>query len=58
MNMHAILPLLAIWAGHTDPQNTTYYLRLTAEHFPDIQDKMDNTWDDIFNNIEVTDEIY
>lgn len=36
-NLALILPLLSAYLGHKDLRGTQYYLRLTAEIYPDIQ---------------------
>ena len=35
-----ILPLLSVYLGHRDLRGTQYYLRLTAEIYPDIQNAL------------------
>lgn len=39
-----ILPYLAAYMGHTDFRATQYYLRLTADLYPDILDKTERTF--------------
>ena len=58
INMHKVLPLLATWAGHETPKSTEYYLRLTVEMFPYINDKLDDMLKEILKNCEVPNEIY
>ena len=53
-----IIPIIATWAGHAKPESTEYYLRLTSEVYPYIKDKMNDTLDNIFDNLEIPDEIY
>ena len=38
-----LLPYLAAYMGHTDFRGTQYYLRLTADLYPDIVEKIEAT---------------
>lgn len=47
------LPLLMAYLGHSSLAATGYYLRLTAEAFPDLQDKIDNLYGDVIPDLKV-----
>ena len=57
-DMHVALPILSTWAGHTNIKSTEYYLRLTSEIFPYLKEKLSDTWETIFKDMEISDEIY
>ena len=56
LDMYVALPILATWAGHTKTSSTEYYLRLTSNIFPYLKSKLENTWKNIFDNLEFPDE--
>jgi integrase len=43
-NLYAYLPALQAYLGHVSLSDTAYYLRLTADLFPDITAKVENTF--------------
>jgi hypothetical protein len=43
-DLAAYLPILKTYLGHHSFSDTTEYLRLTAELFPDITKKMEDTF--------------
>ena len=49
----AALPLLMTYLGHSSLSATGYYLRLTAEAFPDLQDKINHLYGGIIPELEV-----
>ena len=53
MDMYTALPYLAAWAGHTMTESTEYYLRLTIEVYPYLQDKLKDTLDNVFAQMEI-----
>lgn len=40
VDLTVMLPILSKYVGHTGVASTQYYLKLTAEAFPDVLDKM------------------
>ena len=51
-----MLPILSKYVGHTGVASTQYYLKLTAEAFPDVLDKMNELTGLVFP--EVGGELY
>jgi hypothetical protein len=49
----AALPLLMIYLGHSSLSATGYYLKLTAEAFPDLRDRIDRLYGDIIPDLKV-----
>ncbi len=49
----AALPLLMLYLGHSSLAATGYYLKLTAEAFPDLQDRIDRLYGDIIPDLKV-----
>lgn len=49
----AALPLLMAYLGHSSLTATGYYLRLTAEAFPDLQDRINKLYADVIPDLEV-----
>lgn len=47
------LPLLMTYLGHSSLTATGYYLRLTAEAFPDLQDRINQLYGDIIPDLKV-----
>ena len=43
----ALLPVLQTYMGHSSPEDTAYYLRLTAESYPDINERVHQAFGDI-----------
>ena len=50
------LPLLMTYMGHTSLSSTGRYLKLTAEAFPDLVDKINQIYADIIPDMEVKTE--
>ena len=46
-NVDALLPVLQTYLGHSSIGDTAYYLRLTAESYPDITARVQQTLGDI-----------
>ena len=46
-NVGALLPVLQTYLGHSSIGDTAYYLRLTAESYPDITARMQQAFGDI-----------
>lgn len=46
------LPILQTYMGHDSFQDTAYYLRLTADVFPDITLKLENRYPDVIPELE------
>lgn len=49
----AALPLLMIYLGHSSLAATGYYLKLTAEAFPDLIEKINQLYGDIMPDLKV-----
>ena len=43
----AFLPVLQAYMGHASPDDTAYYLRLTAESYPDITARVQKALGDV-----------
>jgi hypothetical protein len=43
----ALLPVLQTYLGHSSIGDTAYYLRLTAESYPDINNRVKQAFGDI-----------
>jgi integrase len=54
----AYLPVLKTYMGHYSFGETAYYLRLTADIFPDISIKLEGCYPDIIPRLEGDDETY
>ena len=46
-NVGALLPVLQTYLGHSSIGDTAYYLRLTAESYPDINNRVKQAFGDI-----------
>ncbi len=46
-NVDALLPVLQTYLGHSSIGDTAYYLRLTAESYPEITARVQQTLGDI-----------
>ena len=46
-NVNALLPVLHTYLGHSSIGDTAYYLRLTAESYPDINDRVTQAFGEI-----------
>jgi len=46
-NVGALLPILQTYLGHSSIGDTAYYLRLTAEAYPDINNRVKQAFGDI-----------
>jgi site-specific recombinase XerD len=46
-NVGALLPVLQTYLGHSSIGDTAYYLRLTAESYPDINNRVHQVFGDI-----------
>ena len=56
VDLTVMLPILSKYVGHTGVASTQYYLKLTAEAFPDVLDKMNKLTGHVFP--EVGGELY
>lgn len=52
----AYLPILKTYMGHDSFEETAYYLRLTADIFPDISIKLEGCYPDIIPRLEGVDD--
>lgn len=50
-NVSALLPVLQTYMGHSSLRDTAYYLRLTAESFPDITARVQQATGDVVASI-------
>ena len=46
-NVGALLPVLQTYMGHSSLRDTAYYLRLTAESYPDITTRVERATGDV-----------
>lgn len=46
-----MLPVLSKYVGHTGIASTEYYLKLTAEAFPDVLERMDKLTGYVFPEV-------
>jgi len=53
MDLYASLPILSTYVGHASIHATQYYLRLTAEFFPDIMEQVNRQCGGIIPTMEV-----
>ena len=51
-DLSAYLPLLKIYLGHSHFRETAYYLRLTADLYPDITEKVERLFSDLIPQIK------
>lgn len=51
-DLAAYLPVLKTYMGHDSFEETAYYLRLTADIFPDISIKLEGCYSDIIPRLE------
>ncbi len=51
-DLNVCMPILQTYMGHTKFDATEYYLKLTADMYPDIRKKLDNTFGEIIPRIE------
>ncbi len=54
-DMYVALPILSTYLGHSTIMATEYYLRLTLELFPSIEEKMSKNADAVFGEIPYVD---
>lgn len=47
------LPKLRVYLGHDSFEKTVYYLRLTADVFPEITLKLENLYSDLIPKLEI-----
>ena len=58
-DLSVYLPVLKTYLGHDSFEETAYYLRMTADVFPDISIKLEGSYPDIIPRLEGdTDETY
>ena len=50
-DLNAVLPVLSKYLGHTSVSATGWYLRLTAEAYPDVIQAMEHFSADVFPNV-------
>ncbi len=53
MDLYASLPILSTYVGHASINETQHYLRLTAEFFPDILERVNRQCSGIIPSVEV-----
>jgi len=51
-NLSALFPLLCTYMGHDSFQDTAYYLRLTADVYPQITFKLESLYPDVIPKLE------
>lgn len=51
-DLNVCMPILQTYMGHSAFDATEYYLKLTADMYPDIRKKLENTFGDIIPKIE------
>ena len=51
MDLAAYLPVLKTYMGHDSFKETAYYLRLTADVFPDITLKLETLYPEIIPSV-------
>ena len=51
VDLTAMLPILSKYVGHTGIASTQYYLKLTAEAFPDVLEQMDELTGHVFPEV-------
>ena len=54
VNYRAALPILSVYMGHSKLSSTAKYLRLTAEAYPEITQKLESQYGNIIPELEVT----
>jgi integrase/recombinase XerD len=54
VDYRAALPILSVYMGHSTLSATTKYLRLTAEAYPEIAEKLENQYGNIIPELEVS----
>lgn len=52
-DLNAYLPVLKTYMGHFSFEDTAYYLRLTADVYPDISIRLEGSYPDIIPSVEV-----
>ena len=51
VDLMVMLPVLSKYVGHTGIASTQYYLKLTAEAFPDVLEKMEELTGHVFPEV-------
>lgn len=51
IDLMTVLPILSRYVGHTGVTSTQYYLKLTAEAFPDVKEKMESLTGKVFPEV-------
>ena len=51
-DLMVLIPMLRTYLGHQTFKSTSYYLRLTADVFPDIRLKLERNYKDIIPDME------
>jgi integrase len=51
-DLNAYLPILKTYMGHFSFEDTAYYLRLTADVYPDISIRLEGSYPDIIPSVE------
>jgi integrase/recombinase XerD len=50
-DMYVALPILSTYLGHATIMATERYLRMTMELFPEISEKMEKTFEKVFDGV-------
>ena len=50
-DLYTVLPILSEYMGHSSVSATQYYLRLTAEVFPDIMEMVEEKFGDVYPEV-------
>ena len=51
-DLMVLIPMMCAYLGHQTFTETAYYLRLTADVFPDIRLKLERNYEDIIPDME------
>lgn len=52
VDIYTTIKILSVYLGHVDLSSTQYYLRLTAEVFPDVTEKFEAAFGDVFQEVD------
>ena len=52
IDIYATIKILSVYLGHIDLSSTQYYLRLTAEVFPELTTKFEAAFGDVFQEVD------
>lgn len=52
-DLTSLLPYLSVYLGHVDLRSTEYYLRLTADLYPDIISKVETSFSYLIPEVNI-----